>query len=261
MEEIRLLVSEKNLDILCISETWLQPNVDNYCIRVPNFNIFRHDVGRGAGVCIYVRDCFKVTLINLNTPIAENVEHVWLSIQSAKSPSFIVGTVYRHPHAHVQSFDYISDIFKEILLRNKAVFILGDLNDNLLLRNSKLSNILDSCKLEQLINEPTRITPASSSLIDIIATNNVNMVLNSDVEPCPVADHELITVTINVRKEKKKPVYRIIRNFSNYSVDLFCDALLSKTPVFNRISGTDDVDIQVQVVTTGMKETVESIAP
>ena len=111
MEEIRLLVSEKNLDILCISETWLHPNVNDYCIRIPNFNIFRHDVGRGAGVCIYVRDSFKVTQIDMNTPIIENVEHLWLSIQSAKFPSFIVGTVYRHPHAHVQSFDYNSDIF------------------------------------------------------------------------------------------------------------------------------------------------------
>ena len=50
---------------------------------------------------------------------------------------------------------------------------------------------MDSCKLLQLITEPTRITPASTSLIDIIATNNVNMVLNSEVEPCPLADHEL----------------------------------------------------------------------
>ena len=64
MNEIRLLVLEKNLDILCISETWLQPNVRDQYIEISDFNVFRHDVGRGAGVCIYVKDCFKVTEID-----------------------------------------------------------------------------------------------------------------------------------------------------------------------------------------------------
>ena len=263
MDEIRLLTLEKDLDILCISETWLQPNVSDQYIEILDFNVYRHDVGRGAGVCVYVRDYLKVTQINTNTPLMENIEHIWLSIQSSKFPSFILGTLYRHPHAHVESFDYISDVFKEILLRNKgkSVFILGDLNDNLFLRNSKLGNILDSCKLDQLVTEPTRITPSSSSLIDIIATNNVNMVVSSEVEACPIADHELISITINVRKEKKKPVYKVIRNFSNYSIDIFCDVLLSKTPVFNRILGTDDVDAQVELVTNGLSEAIDSTAP
>ena len=98
----------------------------------------------------------------------------------------------------------MSDIFKEILLKNKPVFVLGDMNDDLFCSNAKLWNIMKMCKLDQLITNPTRITPTSKSLLDIVATNNVNMIITTSVEPRPVADHELISITINVRKEKKE---------------------------------------------------------
>ena len=153
MEEIRLLVEDRSVDILCISETWLLPIVDNRYIKIPNFNIFRYDAGRGGGVCIYVKDYLKVSEIQLNIPRIENVDSIWLTVQSSKFPSFILGTVYRHPHALVNSFDYIEDIFKEILLKNKPVFIFGDINDDLC-RNAKLGNVLKTCRLKQLATKP-----------------------------------------------------------------------------------------------------------
>ena len=84
------------------------------------------------------------------------------------------------------------------------MFIVGDVNDDLLGGNPKFRQVLDACKLHQLITKPTRITPTTSSLIDIFATNNRHMVLDSEVVPCSAADHELITITINLKKEKKK---------------------------------------------------------
>ena len=261
MEEIRLLVEDRSVDILCISETWLLPIVDNRYIKIPNFNIFRYDAGRGGGVCIYVKDYLKVSEIQLNIPRIENVDSIWLTVQSSKFPSFILGTVYRHPHALVNSFDYIEDIFKEILLKNKPVFIFGDINDDLLCKNAKLGNILKTCKLEQLATKPTRITPTSSSLIDIMATNNVNMVTHSDVEPCPLADHELVTLTINVKKEKRKTIYKTFRSLKNYSSEILCDDILRRTPVLNKVLSTDDVDIQVNIVTTNLNSSINRVAP
>ena len=52
MDEIKLLIKDGNIDILCISETWLLPTVENRFIQIPNFNIFRQDEGRGGGVCV-----------------------------------------------------------------------------------------------------------------------------------------------------------------------------------------------------------------
>ena len=261
MEEIKMLIEDRSIDILCISETWLLPLVEDKYVNVPNFNIFRYDVGRGGGVCVYVQDYLKVSEIDLNIPKVENVDDIWLCIQSSKFPSFILGTVYRHPHALVSSFDYMSDIFKEILLKNKPVYILGDMNDDLFCNNAKLSNILKICKLDQLITKPTRITPTSKSLLDIVATNNVNRIINASVEPCPVADHELISMTINVRKEKRKIVYKTNRNFRNYSNHLFCEDLSRKNLELNSILRTDDVDAQVNVITTTLTNSINYLAP
>ena len=87
------------------------------------------------------------------------------------------------------------------------------------------------------------------------------MILNYDVMPCPIADHELISMTINVRKEKQKPVYKTFRSFKDYNSQLFCDLLLNKIPILNRILGTDDVDLQVDTVTSTLCDVIDHIAP
>ena len=260
MEEIRFLVDDRKVDVLCISETWLTPLVENRFVNIPNFNIFRQDTGRGGGVCLYVKDSFKSSQIHVNFPKIEGVEHIWVNIQSCKFPSFIVGTIYRHPHALVDSFEHISDILKEILVRNKPMFIFGDVNDDLLGVNSKISRILSTCKLQQLIISPTRITSTSSTLLDIFATNNKHMVLHSEVVPCPIADHELITATINIRKEKKQPEYKTFRSLKNYSGEIFCDLLLTKVPFLNKILSIDSVDIQVDIITSTLDNVLDEIA-
>ena len=43
IEEIKLLLESKDLDILCISETWLQPNIAENLMSITNYNIFTND--------------------------------------------------------------------------------------------------------------------------------------------------------------------------------------------------------------------------
>ena len=98
-EEIEHLVNSRNMDILCISETWLLPGIQSRLINIPGYSVHRYDMGRGGGVCIYVRTIFNVTVLSTNLERAPLVEDIWLAIQSHKFPSFIVGCIYRHPHA------------------------------------------------------------------------------------------------------------------------------------------------------------------
>ena len=57
--------------------------------------------------------------------------------------------------------------------------MLGDLNENLLKVN-RLEPILNKLNLYQLIKEPTRITPRSKTLIDVIITNNRDSVIHAE---------------------------------------------------------------------------------
>ena len=197
---------DHNLDIMCISETWLLPNMPSTFVEIPEYSFYRNDGGRGGGVGVYIGKHLKVNA--LKTPEIErppHLEDIWLTIQSGKFPSFILGCVYRHPHALSNSFDYLSEVFRFMCLKNKPLIILGDFNDNLFIPNNKIGKLMQTLHLSQLVTEPTRITANSSSLIDLIITNKPNFVVHFKVLPCPVGDHELLTVTVNVRKDKKTP--------------------------------------------------------
>ena len=58
------MLYHENIDILCICETWLEPNIGSNVLYIPNYNIFRYDTGRGGGVCIIIREDFKASVIN-----------------------------------------------------------------------------------------------------------------------------------------------------------------------------------------------------
>ncbi len=142
LDEVKLLIIDRKIDVLCINETWLQANTPDSYVEIPNYKIFRCDNDRGAGVCIYVHSAFNPSVINLDVPRTTGVEDVWVKIQCRKWPAIIFGCVYRHPKALATSFDYIQDIFRMACLRDKNVFILGDFNDNLVTIGNKISKII-----------------------------------------------------------------------------------------------------------------------
>ena len=66
------------------------------------------------------------------------------------------------------SFGYISDVFKNVLLRKKPVFIMGDFSDDLLARGNNVNKIVNNLNLKQVVDKPTRITRNSSTLLDAV---------------------------------------------------------------------------------------------
>ena len=74
---------------------------------------------------------------------------------------------------------------------------------------------MDIYGLEQMINEPTRITDKSSTLIDLCITNSPANVVNSGVLHLSISDHSLVYMV-------RKAHYRSLKNFSreNFLRDL-----------------------------------------
>ncbi len=94
------------------------------------------------------------------------------------------------------------------------VFILGEFNDDMMATGSKMSRIIKN-KLHQIIDRPTRTT-SSATLLDLIITNTSEIILSHDAVPQVIADHDLVSVVLNVRKPKKLPVIKTFRNLRNY---------------------------------------------
>ena len=262
-EEIESLILERKVDILCISETWLESNMIDTYVNIPHFNIYRSDKGRGGGVCMYVRNDLKVDKIENNVPkdLDTGIEDLWLTIQCRKLPSFIIGCIYRHPHAHANSFKYLLESFRSICLRNKSVYIFGDLNDDLLVSNSRLLRIIGNAKLSLMINKPTRITEHSATLIDPMLTNKPNSIIYADVIPGPIADHELITINIDIGKPKRKPQIKTFRYLKNYNQNSLCNSILDEAYTLNNILYTDSVDKQVDIFTNVFIKCLDTCAP
>lgn len=125
-----------------------------------------------------------------------------------------VGCMCRNPKDAANSFTYISDVFKLVSLQNKC-FSFGDFNDDFISANIKLKRIINNHKLHQLIDTRTRVTSQSATLLDIIVTNQPHTLIKSDSMPCHV-DHDLITVTINLRKPKQDPEVKTFRQLNNF---------------------------------------------
>ena len=261
LDELKLLIYERSVDVLCISETWLLPHTPDYIINIPEYKIHRFDKGRGGGVCIYAKQCLNPTIIDTKLPPHPLVENIFLKVQCRKLPSVIVGCMYRHPKAHIDSFEYISELFKSVCMLRKTVFILGDLNDNLLLPLNKLSQITRNNKLTQLITSPTRITSTSATLIDVIITNKPELALNADVIPSAIADHDLVTTTVNIRKPKRSPMYKTVRDLRNYSTENFCSLISRQSHILDNILKTDNVNKQADTLTKVFTDNLTACAP
>ena len=215
----------------------------------------------GGGVCTYIKDHLKVNPINLDITSIDGIEDLWISVQCRKLPSIIIGCIYRHPNSTNATFDYLKQIFKMISLRNKPFFALGDLNDDQLITDTKLHNIVKTLNLTQLIKKPTRITNYSSTLLDVIITNKPKIVLDAEVCPTEIGDHELISTTINITKQRREPVIKTYRSLRNYTAENICNNILDKVNELNEILNTDDVNIQLEIFNKVFIDCIDATAP
>ena len=67
--------------------------------------------------------------------------------------------------------------------------MLLDTTDN---NTCKLKSITDIYGLQQLVTEPTRITPTSTTLVDVVYTNCPDKVVCSGVRHVSISDHSIV---------------------------------------------------------------------
>ena len=101
---------------------------------------------------------------------------------------------------------------------------MGDLNCNMLpsslntFNTQALLNVTDVYNLKQLVKEPTRVTPASSTLIDVILTSHPDNASCSGVSHVGISDHSLIYAFRKISlpfavKGSNTVLYRQFKNF------------------------------------------------
>jgi hypothetical protein len=113
---------------------------------------------------------------------------MWLEIFQPNAKNFLLGCLYRPPDGSLYLPELFNNYFDEILKTvndlSVETIIMGDINANFLKKNvcKELKDIISINGYEQLIKTPTRTTQDSSTLIDVILTNNKGSISKVDVK-------------------------------------------------------------------------------
>ena len=155
----------------------LQKDILDDEINIVGFTTQRKDrlIGNGGGVVVYIHNSlnwhrrYDVEL--------DDIECVWVELLFKKSKSVLLGNIYCPP----DTSDYLPSDFNEkfktmmtdVSYEEKEIIILGDLNCDYTRRqkNRTLKAIISGFGCCQKVEEPTRITNESKTLIDVILTN------------------------------------------------------------------------------------------
>ena len=160
---------------------------------------------------------------------------VCIEITKPHSKPFLVTTVYRPPCASSEFFDHFEKLIKAIDNENKEMFILGDLNCDMLktdtnsnIKTKKIKSLYELYQLTQLIDEPTRVIMTTTSLIDQIITNTPKKISDSGVTPTGISDHSLMFAIRKISIINKQENTLGIRNMKYFGKEKFTEELLKQ---------------------------------
>ena len=232
IDQLRLLLQElhSGIQIITLSETWIKPDRNDSEYELPGYRLFRKDrKGNHGGIVVFIHDALVATRrddLELDT-----VEGMWLEIAVRKSRSFLVGNFYR-PDRTSSYYDKdfmvkLNGILDTASAEGKEMLLFGDFNCCFMSshRNDsdckQLKSLFRSLHIKQLIDQPTRITKNSKSLIDLVAVNCPQNVCESGVVSAHLSDHELVYCVRKLNWKRAPSQVKTFRNYAHFNVDAF----------------------------------------
>ena len=102
LDEVRSLLTESDLDVLCISETWLDDTISDSEINILGYIPERKERNRqGGGVMMYIRDSIAYKIRSDIALSAPHVENLWIEFKLLMDVSCLMCSMYRPPSAGI----------------------------------------------------------------------------------------------------------------------------------------------------------------
>lgn len=201
--------------ILCFTETHLSDIILNESLSIPGFTtMYRKDnTAHSGGFLTYVTSQLHTNRITVLEDILP--ESLWISIRT-RTDTYIVGSLYRSPNSTNEFWDKLNVCLENAFDISNKVLVLGDVNeDQLNPRNHKFKDILTVNDLHNVINEPTRVSNHSSTLLDPIAISNNIVAFNSGIFPTSndISDHFGTYAHIQCSGSTSMPFKRRVWNY------------------------------------------------
>ena len=167
MSDLQDIVYSRDLDIICLTETWLNDSINNREIFPLGYNIYRKDrlTRVGGGVLIAVKSCYCSSELHMTS----DLEIVLVEIELTRNRNLLLINCYNPPN----STDFIpklTSLFTSIqFLSYSGVYLVGDFNfpeitwingsgftNSTTGDNELFVNLTLDYNLFQFVNQPTR---------------------------------------------------------------------------------------------------------
>ena len=135
--------------------------------------------------------------------------------------------MYRPPSADKEHFDRMLDLFELATQSSDSLLVLGDLNHDYMfdetLYKNPINYIEQAYGLTQLVTEPTRVTYSTSTLLDVILTDDVNSHIATSVKKIGLSDHYMVVTTMShmVNRSNNNHLTLRYRDYNNFEENAF----------------------------------------
>jgi hypothetical protein len=88
--------------------------------------------------------------------------------------------------------------------------------------SQSLSRILSRHNVVQIINAPTRITPTTQTILDVlVCPNNLLPIEINNIRMDDISDHNFVYAKFNIKKSKPPALFKSYRDFSKFNFESF----------------------------------------
>lgn len=265
VDELIANLSVNTVNLVAVTETWLNDDIEDNLVSITGYNIFRKDrhYRRGGGVCVYLSE--HIPAKRRTDLESDNFECLWLWLRPTRPPRPLSGiavcVVYHPPglpeHEHYLLNEYLTN--GADILRNQypncGLVFTGDFND------FQTSHLLSRHNLKQLVQAPTR----GSAILDLIITNLSDFYEVPQVlAPLGSSDHNFVTLSPRPTKSNPslhtKSTKRSVCRYPRSCIDAF-GRWATTHDWFSELDPTATVDDLTTSFTSHFEQAIDRIFP
>ena len=239
-------LSVHHIDVLGITESFLDFDVLDSEVCPPNYTVYRRDRDRhGGGVMLLVRESF---LVHKRPDLETSCELVWVELCTKRGPLFL-GVFYRPPKSDVTTLQELNNSL-QLIPASSNIVLFGDFNAPHIdwssvspvistPINTQLCSIVSDNFLTQFVFVPTR----QNHILDLVFSNQPHLLSDVEVvDNLPNTDHSALQFVITLPSCYKSQCHRLLYNYAKADFQIFRDTL-SIVPWDSVIDYDSDIDI------------------
>ena len=279
-QTIREFIHSVKPQVVCISETWLDPNYKSDGLQIEDYLFVRNDRGirnsvscrrefiQGGGIAVYLHSSLSYKLLYASAiKCLSDTEYMILEVFSRKSADtsrFLLAVVYRRPAGVMLSEFFIK--LENYMQTFKNIIIVGDFNINMLqtsFESAHLSTLVQERALQFIPFGATHFGHGQPSAIDLAIVDSFSKVKSFFISECPIAaGHHAITFDYKVQVPKFEPRKVTYRDFKRCELNALTNEIEQKlSNVLNLQDNTCDVSEIVDTFNLQIISSLDRHAP